>query len=60
MNSDTIPEKEIPIPNTKGEYMKIRTTTLFVVLAVFFDEVGDAVYEPKILIVKNGELELFE
>ena len=25
-----------------------------------FDEVGDAVYEPKILIVKNGRLELFE
>ena len=25
-----------------------------------FDEVGDAVYEPKILIVKNGTLELFE
>ena len=25
-----------------------------------FDEVGDAVYEPKILIVKNGKLELFE
>ena len=28
--------------------------------AFSFDEVGDAVYEPKILIVKNGELELFE
>ncbi len=25
-----------------------------------FDEVGDAVYEPKILIVKNGKLELYE
>ena len=25
-----------------------------------FDEVGDAVYEPKILIVQNGKLELFE
>ena len=28
--------------------------------AFSFDEVGDAVYEPKILIVKNGKLELFE
>ena len=25
-----------------------------------FDEVGDAVYEPKILIVKNGKLELYD
>ena len=31
------------------------------VLGTFsFDEVGDAVYEPKILIVKNGKLELYE
>ena len=31
------------------------------VLGTFsFDDVGDAVYEPKILIVKNGKLELFE
>ena len=28
--------------------------------AFSFDEVGDAVYDPKILIVKNGKLELFE